>query len=94
MDAAHGARQQMRSGIDMSEMPELMQKVESPAEELALQVAREFCASGKDAAGALFNGICEKHGLTRGEAAAFSHVAVCMMHGKRWKKCNKSEIAA
>jgi len=76
----------------MQEMPELMQQVESPAEALALLVAREFFAFDKDAAGALFKKLCEKHNLTRGEAAAFSHVASCMIHGKRWKKCNKSEV--
>lgn len=68
------------------EMPALLQQVESPAEELALQVAQCMCQEGEAAAGELFKKLCAKHNLTRGEAAAFSHVAICMVHGKVWKK--------
>lgn len=71
-------------------MPALQQTVESPAEELALQVAKCLCEEGQAAANALFKKLCEQHRLTRGEAAAFSHVAICMANGKAWKKNKQS----
>lgn len=67
-------------------MPTLMQEIEKPIEELAKSVAVEFHCNGQEAAGKIFGEISKREKLTHGEAAALSHIASCMIHGRKWKK--------
>lgn len=67
-------------------MLELAQTPETPAEQMALEIAKVWDVAGQDAASVLFNSKCREHSLVNWEVSALAHMVTCMVHGKRWKK--------
>lgn len=65
---------------------QVLQDVVTPAEKMAEQVAKCFTEVGQKEAAAMVKELAVSHNLTYGEASALTHVASCMIHGKRWKK--------
>lgn len=65
---------------------EPVQVIETPIESAAWEVATCWHSEGVQPAQALMKAKAVALDLTRGEIGALANSAMCMIHGKRWKK--------
>ncbi len=64
----------------------VVQKVVSPLEKMALKIAELHTAERETRARQLMGELTLQHWLTFAERNALAHVTACMLHGEKWKK--------